>query len=32
MGAATALMIGSNRKDIDFILSDSPYVDVKVLC
>ena len=32
MGASAAIMTGAIRNDINFILADSPYVNMKKLC
>ena len=32
MGAATALMLGTMRDDIEFIVADSAYISINVLC
>lgn len=32
MGAATSLMLGTNRTDIEFIVADSSFVDIQILC
>lgn len=32
MGAATSLMLGTTRDDIEFIVADSAFVDIQILC